>query len=77
MCHISAEAVVNLSILCFDGTVKVLVMFDPVYPLILGNNVFQEVKTDYSTGDMDLNFSSLYKFKTVIYENSPVTTCCF
>jgi len=26
---------------CYEGEVNVLVMKDPVYPLIIGNNVFQ------------------------------------
>ena len=35
------EAIVLLKCPCYEGEVMVLVMKDPVYPLTIGNNIFQ------------------------------------
>ena len=63
------EAVVHLKCPCFNGDVKVLVMSNPVYPLIIGNNVFQnETVRERSFSDEFESNSPV--IKTVIFENS-------
>jgi hypothetical protein len=63
------EAIVQLRSPCYVGKVKVLVMKDPVYPLIIGNNVFQCDKSTESIVSDD-NEDQRPVIKTVIFENS-------
>ena len=63
------EAIVHLKCPCFNGDVKVLVMSNPVYPLIIGNNVFQN-ETVKERPFSDEFESDTPVLKTVIFENS-------
>lgn len=65
------EATVQLKCPCFNGSVKVLVMDEPVYPLIIGNNVFETnsetVRDDSSTDEVE---DEMPVMKPLIFENS-------
>lgn len=65
------EAKVHISCPCFTGDIKVLVMENPVYPLIIGNNVYQNDDSSdgiTATDDDDTDYHPVVK--TMIFDNS-------
>ena len=63
------EAMVYLKCPCYEGEVKVLVMTDPVYPLIIGNNVFLSDTSKKTPITVEAE-SNIPVIKTLIFENS-------
>jgi hypothetical protein len=66
------EAVVHISCPCYKGDMKVLVMENPVYPLIIGNNIFQ-INHDQGASGSDETEVCFPLKRPVIFENSSLT----
>lgn len=65
------EAKVHISCPCFNGNIKVLVMENPVYPLIIGNDIYQNDDADGKiTTDDDDEIDFRPVVKTMIFDNS-------
>ena len=67
------EAKVHLKCPCYEGEVMALIMKDPVYPLIIGNNVFQnEIAKKVHTTDEIESIEPV--IKNMIFENSSLVS---
>jgi hypothetical protein len=64
------EAKVHISCPCFDGDIKVLVMENPVYPVIIGNDIYQDDNSDEKIRAEDDETDYRPVVKTMIFDNS-------
>lgn len=66
------EAVVHIQSPCYKGKISVLAMSDPVYPLIIGNNICQDLESPSAQDQDEYDMVDCSKpvRGTVIFENS-------